>query len=648
MIALLSWLALGYCLSCLFDKRPTIGTMLAIGMALYIPFGFFAALFSLPFITGILFPLVALGGLAFALWMGKGWRGGLVMPSLFVLIPGILLAGFLALQLGYPLANYDILSYHIPLAASFAGGDGGHGVLSNPDTFYARLPLGAPILQAPLYSSSLLETLRLPGLPFLVLVGIIGSWSIVYRLVRWHGGRRVAGILAILMIGLLPMNVNALRAGLFDPLLGLFALAALELILIARGSPGRIFAWLCAGLVMGGAVALKLNAVGVVLIPLLALACLFVYLARNYSPAARGVALLLLAVGIMVSVAPWAIRGLPVGPFAIVSTEWTVEQARFVVDVHEPIAPLSPSWWSDFPLKLKSLGYPLPLVGIPILLLLAGAEVLKRRTLRLELWLLLAAMAGFSAWLCVRHNPARFLLPSCFLLIPPAAAYLARPLHFRFGARWGLPALFAVVGLLPAALPQFQLLRVFPPIFDREKREHALGEMVGEPVMQIVRLGREEIERGGRVLLFFEGRMGFFPNDGVEGRTVWDQPSWVEKLRDSRDEADFRQKLVGAGYTTILVNEVEWGRLLDFYASDHFDTDAPLRGRMGMTSRVVSGEEINRGLAVYPPHRFAGLTDRDLTILHDFLLTCRGTTPLVVTAGTGAEVWFARLNQHVP
>lgn len=643
MIALLSWLALGFCLSCLLRKRPTVGTMLAIGMAVYIPVGLLAALLSLPLLTTVLFPIITLVVLAVVLSKIGNPIGSWTPPTLFVVTPCLLLALFLATQLGYPPANYDVLSYHIPLAAAFTGGDAGHGVLLNPETFYARLPLGAPILQGGLYSSSFLEMIRLPGLPFLVFVGLLASCSIVYRLVRWHGGRRMAGMIAVLMVGLLPMNVNALRAGLFDPLLGLFALAALEMILMARRGTGYRSAWLFVGLLLGTSAILKLNAVGVVLIPLLALACLFVYLSRDRSGMARLIAVMLLVLGMAVSIGPWAIRGVPVGPFAALSSEWTMEQARFVVEVHEPITPLGLSWWRDFPLKLGSLGYPLPVVGIPLLLLLAGGEVLRRRALRLEAWLVLAALAGFSAWLCVRHNPARFLVPSCFLLIPPAAALLARPLPLPVGGRWGLPAVFAIVGFFPAISPQVQLLRIFPPIFEPERRDHALGEMLGEPVMQIIRLGREEIEREGRVLLFFEARMGLFPSEGVEGRTVWDQPPWTGKLQEAESAREFRDKLIAAGFTTILVNEVEWGRLLDFYAREEFAPGDPLRGRMGMTSRVVSEAEIRRGLASFPPHRFAELTDRDLTILHEFLLTSRGGTPLVVTAGTGAEIWFARL-----
>lgn len=664
MIALLAWWSGGYALSGLLVRRlPSAGTILATGMCLYILAGIIAALSGQWAVVGVVFPFLAIvAGVLVHLRrrshlspappapIREGGRRPrfpeAILPGLLILL--LLAWGVLALlQSRVPIASYDVLSYHVPLAQAFGGDDAGRRVFLFPETFYARLPLGAPILEAPFLSPGW-GGVNGFGLQLFVLLTVLAAATSAARLTGWMGGRREVRLLAALLLLYLPMVTNSMLAGLFDPALALMALAALEWMFIAAARGNRRGAWAVAGLLAGSAVALKLNAVGVVLIPLLAVGVVLAWPAGGKN---RMYGAGLLLAGALAAMLPWMIRGLPVGPMAAYGAEWTPEQAAFVIDAHEPLAPLGPDWWSGFVMKLGTLGYPIPMTGLSGLLILSLAFpwLLYRRGRdhRLSLLIVLAALAGFGAWLCVRHNPARFLLPSVALLTIPSALCLGM---IRWKGRCGPLVGFLLFGALcwaPSAVPRLLDAPRLGGSWHPGERDLMTGEFLGQSVMQIVRSARGQAEGGSHLLLFFEARMGLFP-ENVTGRTVWDQPPWAPLLKRSDSPEEFLNLLRLAGYSGILVNEFEWGRLLDFYARGELPGAEPLRGRIGFTSRVLPGEEIRAGLAAYPPHRFAGLTERDLTILHDFLLTCRGGTVLALSAGPGAEIWLARLPTTFP
>ncbi len=545
---------------------------------------------------------------------------------------------------GIPPANYDLLSYHLPLALEFGGPDGGRRLLLAPETFYSRLPLGAPILEAPLVPGPMEERFGLGrhalfGLA--LLCGMTSAWRITRRL----GGRRVAPMVAAAAFVLHPLLLDAFRMAMADVLLAVMALASVELLLVAAGPARSCAAAFLAGLTAASLGALKLSAIGVFSVPLgVAAACWFL-LPR---PGRQGAVLLALFVlGGVLAFGPWLARttaagGHPLHPFRGEVAEgapgwaWSAEQAEFVVGVHGPRGVLSGEYWTDAVTRPGRFGYTIPGTEISLLLLaaLAGAFLLPRR---IALPLLVVPVLGYLSWLGVQHNPTRFLFPAFAPLFALAAVGMCRL------PKMGLApmAIVAFAGLFFVyhAVQPFLLARDFFPQHRSHLRERAVDAYVGRGYMDVVRATRQVGEGG--VVLFFEARPSLFTGP-VVSNTVWDRPPWAEWLRESEDAGAFARRLREEGIGRVFVNESEWGRLLDFYAAEEVPLRGDLRGRIGVNAQLRE-ETIMAALVAYPPHRFAGLDEPGLTVLLDFLRWTRRNAFLSVPAGNGAEIWFAEI-----
>ncbi len=554
---------------------------------------------------------------------------------------------------GIPPANYDVLSYHLPLALEFGQADGGRTLLMAPETFYSRLPLGAPILEAPLVPEPMDERFGL-GRHALFALALLCGMTTAWRITRRLGGRLVAPLVAAVLFVLHPLLLDGLRMAMVDVLLAAMGLAAVELLLVAAGPARSRPAAFLAGTVAAGIVTMKLSAAGVFLVPAgIAAACWLLLPRRGGTPGSiprldrEGVVrFAAFALGVAVMLTPWLTRaalvgGHPFHPFAGEVTEagpgwpWSAEQAEFVTGVHGPRSVLSAEYWKDAFTRTGRFGYTIPGTGISLLLLasVVGAWFLPQRT---GLVLLAMPALGYLAWLGVEHNPSRFLFPVFAPLFPLAALGLW---HAARAGRvplllTGLAALFFVYH----AVQPFLMAREFYPQHRSHYRERAMDEYVGPGLMAVVRTAREET-RGG-VLLFFEARPSLF-HEPVVSNTVWDRPPWEDWLRESADAEAFARRLAGEGIGGVFVNEAEWGRLLDFYAAEGVPLRGRLIGRIGINAPLRE-ETIMAALEAYPPHRFAGLTERDLTVLRDFLRWSRRAALQWVPVGDGgAEIWFA-------
>lgn len=647
MIWLLIYFLAGFTVFLFLTGRlPSAGTVFASGLALAVFAGFLDAWFGA---HGILLDGVLIAATLTVAFLRdylpvrlKGFfRLRIHLPHntpdrvvTLILLGLLLLALYQVLVFaGIPVAMYDVLSYHVPLAREFALPDAGHGVMHAPHIFYARLPLGAAILESPFVNAGGWFT-NGPGLNLFIAASVLAGASCTARIAALLGGRGIARALAAALYLYHPMVVDSLRKALIDPVVALMALAALELILCAHRRRGGAGHAVRAGLLAGTAVALKFSALGVVLVPLA-----FVAVAG----AGRRFRLpILFAIGAAVVLLPWlgraaAIGGHPLHPFRGEAPGWTAEQARFVVDVHQPQSPLDATFWSDVYTKASAFDYPIPGAGISVLLLLALSMLAVKRT-RAAWPIVAAALAGYFFWLTVRQNPARFLLPSVALLVPVGAVALRR-MFLCPRRRLVLLALFGVAFIV-RAWPSISMAARFSPIYLPANRDAALDDILGEPMMQVVRAARQH-PPGERLLLVFEAQAGLFPPN-VAWNTVWDQAVYTDMLKAAGGPEDFAARLRGAGITGVFVNEVEWGRMLDFYARDRYQDTPPLRGEIGLTARIPQ-TLLTRALADYPPHRFAGLTERDLDVFQKFLIACRRNPVTVTPAGRQAEIWYARI-----
>lgn len=607
-------------------------------MAALIWVGFFVHLAGLPHI--VLTGLAMIGGLfAGALLLARGRlnfdiSNGVKGP----LFPAVLALFFVAVAVQHYRAaatavmNYDVLSYHIPLARGFLQGEGAR-LLLEPDTFYARLPLGAAILEAPLVSSFWSGGFG-AGLNLLSILAILAGGLSAVHVAGWLGARRRMRAFAFFVYTLHPMFLGAATNALFDPLLALMAVASLELLLASSSRSGTWRQSLLAGVLAGSAFALKFNAVGVAIIPLFLVAVVMGSRRRDW----RGPAIV--AAGLALAMAPWLIRSMIVGghplhPFRGFTETWTAERASFVVEVHLPQSPLTAGYWLDFSRKAGAFGFAgtmLPFLAALLIFALGWRD----RGLRV-LWPIAAAViAGYCSWLTVRNSPARFLAPSVALSIPLLAA-AADMVARRLGRRAILHgALFVMLGVYTLP-PLWQGRGMARSLWAEERIALMDGFSADLQAAHMLRVDPPE----GRMLLLFEARPSLFPGAPVYN-TVWDQPTWAAMLKESSDAADFSRRLRAENITSLFVHEAEFGRLLDFYATDAIPFDGPHRGLASVSPRV-SDEQAIAWLAAYPPFRFAGLSGRDLTVLLDFLRSQRRYAPTPLRAGPNAEIWHATI-----
>jgi hypothetical protein len=565
-----------------------------------------------------------------------GFRPRAMAPALWLLaafafLPVVLQAPLVA----RPLVSFDVASYHVPLARQYAAGGAFLEVAGN---FYARLPVGAFLLYAPVVRPSDPSGIE-PGVRLLVWCAIAACGLLAGRIAGHLGARRGARLAATALVLWHPMAWDVALQGLSDVWAALFALGAADCLLrgIARREARSL---LLGAFLAGSAASVKLSAVGIVFLPLglLGLAAL-VRGGRARAPRLAAA----LALGALLAGGPWAVRatvigGHPMHPFAGETPDWSAAQAAFVVREHDPLPVSSGRYWRAVASRAATFGYPLAIVppredgagGFSVSALLAlaliGGVVGRRRR---AVWLLAgASVLGYLAWNTVGLNPARFFMPGALLLAPVGALALSRGAMARRVAGVGL----VVLGVAASAI-RLPLLAAWDNAAWEGVRDAILP---GGLAAEADRLAGE-----GTLLLLFESRPAWFASP-VEWNTVWDVPPWAGELRASADARAFARALQARGVTAVLVNEHELGRFIDFYGG--------LEGppRIGGVGARAGSEELAAALAAWPPARHAGFTPDELSRLADFLLLCRRQASPTLSAGPVSEIWTAPLAPTIP
>jgi hypothetical protein len=653
VISLLAWFLTGHLLLRLLVRRPpSLGAALALGMALGVLLRLMAVVLQLGFFAHVSIQLLVTIGLAVAVAFSprrpcvenprlappRSTLGGLALSAGMVLTAA---AGLLILVrfVGVPAANFDVLSYHVPLATALLDPAGAQALFWEPSTFYARLPLGGPMLEEPFLVSSSGGMHGIALQVFLV-VCVLATAASAARIVAWFGGRVHARLAAVALVILHPMGSGAVLNSLQEPIMGLFAMAGFELMLhgVARRTEGRVLL-LLGGLVACSAVAVKLSAVGVVAIPQAVALALVLGGAWRRRPGRCVAACAAWGVGALLAVSPWFLRGIvvaghPLHPFGGFSDSWTAEQARFVVEVHSPQSILSGAYWGDARSKLSQFGFEFGGVSLMLLgAMLAFASARGRRAVPL----VAAAVLAYLAYLGVRSNPARFLFPGVLLLVPAAVIAVSA---LRVDRRWRhAPLIGLAAGCLAAVMPQMRSAQDIEPFYLPSSRREILGAYVGADLVPYAQMAGD-LAGEGTLLLIFESRPSLF-RGVVESRTVWDQASYADDLKAATSDEDFARRLLARGVTAIFVNEPEWGRYLDFYAAEQMGPGERRFGRMTIAGPINEAER-QAGLLHYPPHRAAGLGTREMEIFEAFLRTLRRSTIISSPAGR-AEIWAARI-----
>lgn len=537
-----------------------------------------------------------------------------------------------------PHLSYDVLSYHLPLAERVWSRDGGQYLAGD---YYSRLPLGGAVIEAPFVSRGD-DPPGDGGVRFLTLMVFAACALSARDVARRLGASRAASLVATALVLTHPLAWRTLLNAYTDGLVALFALGATWWALRLPMHKERVeFPAMVGGLLVGSAIAVKFSAVGIVAIPIAALVAAEGAAQLRYRPAVLGPitrSIVLLALGAAVGCAPWWIRawmltGHPLHPFIGTAPGWSAEQAAFVVNQHDPRSPLALPYWRGLVEGLGVFDIDLVVGGgavlMPVALMLACAAMFVAQR-RLAVVLVLAmAVLGYAAWRTVGGAPDRFVMAPVFLvMILAAMAAWPRRAHklWRIGAGGLL-----LVAWMATVIPNRDLYRV-AWAGEAWSREGMVPQRFLDSVWR-------DVGEKDRVLLLFEARARLFPRDS-EITTVWDVPPWFPLLREATDAASFERALAGAGYTHLVVNEVEWGRLVDFYGD--LDTKVP----WGEVSVGLRPAEVQALLRAYPPMRHAGATDAEIARLAEFLRATRERAAMVEPMGPRAELWWAPLNAN--
>ncbi|MDX2175517.1 MAG: hypothetical protein SF028_03495 [Candidatus Sumerlaeia bacterium] len=512
-------------------------------------------------------------------------------------------------------ANYDVLSYHLPLAWNYQAALTGEWRM-----FYADTPLGAPALQR-------LVSWRSGGgvgAAMVPAIAMLGGASCVASLALRCGARRKGSALAAALYLWHPMATGASLQHLTDPLVALYALAGAELLVASRSqAPGRS-RWLAGlgGFVLASAATVKLSAVAITLLPLagaLLIARLISGDARRDLARAAGFA----ALGGAIAMAPWMIRAAWFldAPFPWL-VAWTAEQRALVVEAHGPQTPLEPSYWASVLARLGDFGFAFSAGPTRVSAAAAGAlalMVLRRRSPAAAL--AAAGLAGVFAHALLAGQPARFLLPNVGLACA-AVGVLAGSLR---PARWRGPALALICAAVAwqVVVGSLTLLQARPAI-TREGRIAALAGFLGGPLIEAY-LAAESLPKDAKLLVLFDARGALLPRSAAY-TTVWDRWDWLAEGSTTARSA------FASGYTHVLVNEFEWNRLVMFYGLDRHPVVAG-------DSASVRNRYAEQWLRAYPP---AGGADADAVLR--FLRHARlGATFQSGGGPRGSEIWLAPL-----
>lgn len=535
--------------------------------------------------------------------------------------------------------NYDVLSYHLPLASRF------EEVLRGAQPiFYGEMPMLVPAIARFTMPAGGMGVGPAVLLACAVLAGASSTARIAARLGARRAGRYAAAALYLWH----PIVLNATTSHLSDPWTALFAAAAAESMLAAISRSAKPGAWLMFGLFAGAAVATKLSAAGLVAIPLG-----LVLLVGGVQRIGAGATMRRLALGVLVSgamLAPWVVRNMVVhGAPAL--TGWSPAQRAFVVNAHGPQTPLDASYWQTLAAKIGVPGYTIadalqpgilyagdvaPRAASISFLLIAALATLTARRMRGAWGLLAAGALAMGALALLRDNPSRFYLAAIPWLAACGARFLfdatpARPLRLLLGMLLGV----AVAG---TAMAEFRLLPYRGWATDKSEFAHQVDEL-GRDYLRVVRASQSETGRG-RTLVFFDGRNHLF-GEATDLVTVWDPPAWMPSLRAATTEPNpasaFGAALQRMGYDRVMVNEFEYSRLMQFY-----DKSSGTNPKIGMEGFAEENtERTRRQLPHYPAHKIANMTEAEGATLVEFLTRCRGVAASRAQAGPVSEIWLA-------
>jgi hypothetical protein len=604
-------------------------------------------------------PLLVLGGLlalpslvktAPTLRLPAGWRNRFALGAcLWGILPFLVMLPVLI----RPQLSFDLLSYHLPLAHELASGS---GLALSPWDYYRNLPLTPMLLYGPVLSSPV-GTLDDPGVRVILFLAWFFTALGAGRLAGLLGGRRLTQALAFGLVGYAPMFSGMLLNSSSDVLTACVAVAGVNLLPIQprRFNTRSIVRYLLCGLLLGTAYGMKQSAIVVVNIPAI-LILLSAFAWGHWKKTAPLKFTLpvfaLVGFGMFVAMSPWLIRstvltGNPFFPLAGTSEEWSQEQQTFLKDQHRVVSPLSAGhienmlnrntvWGPSLSVfryveesdSFTEQVYLPPLFWLLLLVWAFGAT----RRLRTGLMAFMCLL-GYVAWSLVGVAPDRFMAP----LVAISGAFVAvvvtqqHPILLRRGL-YLLAGAYILLGTwrelvtTPLGGPPSLRLGWYA---DAWRRDSVF------PVAMLERHRLEQQQLRGKTWLIFESRDRWFLPPMVSNK-VWNPLHYFHE-----HEIDSVEQLLRIlredGVTQIVVNDAELRRYVQFYGADK---------RSLHESGVRSSREVYKSLVEnFPAVTFTKISDKELTVLVEFLRLSRLQAWSTFPVGSTADIWIGPLPQ---
>jgi len=392
------------------------------------------------------------------------WAILLPAPACGLLLVAAMIAPGVLWQLPGEHMAYDVLSYHLQLPKEWLADGAIVGYHHNVYSYLPNLLEAGYLHLATLHGSAIdagvtaqllhAAMALLTALTIAVAVGVLCRRGLVPASdaegnggpAAPHPGRAAAGAAIVAAAAYLAAPwVLATGSIAFNEQAVNLLLAAALLAAIDLSDPGPLRRGLTVGLLIGAAVLVKLTAVGMVLLPLVALLLVSPGGVEPMADPGRRRAKMLLGVALAAALVllPYLVRnaiwtGNPVFPLAadwLGSAHWSAEQVARWNAAHTPDLPLLDrlARLGTHLLGHRLFGYTLLPAGV-----LGLALALRRWTLRRVAAAFLVAMAAqLLFWLAATHVQSRFMVPA---LVPAAIGVGLLCARVRF---WPTP--FAVV-----------------------------------------------------------------------------------------------------------------------------------------------------------------------------------------------------------
>lgn len=511
-----------------------------------------------------------------------------------------------------PSVSYDVLEYHLPLVREWLQ-SGFLGAIRN--NFYTLMPAGTEALYG--VAGSIARNAE--STAKYVNFGLFAcSTMMVYALARLLGASLFP---ALLMAAAFTVHRTSMRiyVDAFADMGSVCFVMSSMIALVAWFQSKRRSLLVIAGALAGMAMGTKASLAGIYIAPVTIGLLIAVLAARRSEHRIGWGAVVLFLAPMAVAFAPWMIRGYhltgnPVSPFLnsiFARDPWSMETERLWLQMH--------GWSTPFSIEhLRNVALRIELLGAAWVLGAVAALVIMRSSSRI---VPAVALAGFVIYCLLTGAPDRFAQPLVALMMASTAVALSPLLQVE---QWRKPA--AVLLMLAALQPTWRSVQnvavggmvEYASLLDRQT---FLQRYLPMDMFAATDLIPEE----GRLLMLYEARAQYVESPHTFN-TVFDRSPLLEIMRNTGG-GSIEEKLRANGYTHVLINESELGRLIEMQASPETSNQPLFRQIRQIRGGMRRQQEFAAQLQWYLPYERMKATEAELMEIRNFTARCAERAP---------------------